>query len=43
MARRMEELTPRTDPSFDWDWSDLGTWQKLVGGDARCVHDEAVD
>jgi hypothetical protein len=37
MARRMDVVTPRTDPKFDWRWTNRGEWQALIGQDARCI------
>jgi len=40
MARRMNELIPRLDPILDWQWSELGSWQKIVGPNVKRFSDE---
>jgi len=34
-ARRMDHLTPRDNPTIDWNWQDLGSWQALVEPDVQ--------
>jgi hypothetical protein len=37
-VKRMDVLTPRLEPSVDWNWTDPGDWQRLLGPDVQRVH-----